>query len=52
MPIVFPGKTNSTAKRIQGAEPVTGQIKGAGGAPPKTVQLQPGIEFYTEDELE
>ena len=48
VPIVFPGKTNSTAKRIRGADPVTGQIKGTGGAPPKTIQLQPGIEFFNE----
>jgi hypothetical protein len=47
-PIVFPGKTNAVAKRIRGVEPVTGQTTGTGGAVPKTLQLQPGIEFYFE----
>jgi hypothetical protein len=52
VPIIFPGQTNSVSKRIHGAEPVTGQITGTGGTLPKTVQLQPGIEFYfEEDEL-
>jgi len=46
VPIVFPGRANSPSKRIGGTEPITGQIKGTSGAPPKTVQLQPGIEFY------
>jgi hypothetical protein len=48
VPIVFPGKTNSIARRIRDADPVTGQIKGPGGAAPKSLQLQPGIEFYFE----
>lgn len=48
VPIVFPGKANSVSKRIRGVEPVTGQITGAGGAVPKTLRLQPGIEFYFE----
>jgi len=47
-PIVFPGKTNAVSKRIRGVEPVTGQTTGTGGAAPKTLQLQPGIEFYFE----
>jgi hypothetical protein len=46
--IVFPGKTNAVSKRLRGVEPVTGQITGTGGAAPKTLQLQPGIEFYFE----
>jgi hypothetical protein len=46
MPIVLPGRSNSPNKRIDGREPLTAQIKGKGGAAPKTVQLQPGIEFY------
>jgi hypothetical protein len=40
----------SVSKRIHGAEPVTGQITGTGGTLPKTVQLQPGIEFYVEED--
>ncbi len=52
VPIVFPGETNAVSKRIHGVEPVAGQITGAGGAAPKTLQLHPGIEFYFEqDEL-
>jgi len=47
--IVFPGETNAVSKRIHGVEPVTGQTTGAGGAVPKTLQLQPGIEFYFEE---
>ena len=47
-PIVFPGKTNAVSKRIGGAAPVTGQTARTGGAAPKTLQLQPGIEFYFE----
>jgi hypothetical protein len=46
--IVFPGKTNAVSKRLRGVEPVTGQTTGTGGAAPKTLQLQPGIEFYFE----
>jgi hypothetical protein len=48
-PIVFPGKTNTVSQRIQGVEFVTGQITGTGGAAPKTLQLQPGVEFYFEE---
>ena len=47
-PIVFPGRANSVSKRISGAQPVTGQTKGTGGASPKAVQLQPGAEIYFE----
>jgi len=51
-PIVFPGKTNAVSKRIRGVEPVMGQTTGTGGAAPETLQLQPGIKFYFEqDEL-
>jgi hypothetical protein len=48
-PIVFLGKTNAVSERIGGVEPVTGHIVGAGGAAPKTLQLQPGMEFYFEE---
>ena len=46
VPIVIPGRANSESKRIKGTGPVTAQIKGTGGATPKTLQLQPGNEFY------
>jgi len=52
LPIAIEGKANSAAKRLKDGETVTGQVKGAAGAAPKTVKLQAGIEFYTEDELE
>jgi hypothetical protein len=48
MPIVLLGRPNSPNKPIEGQEPLTAQIKGKGGAAPKTVQLQPGIEFYLD----
>ena len=49
--VVIPGRANSPATRIGGIEPVTGHIQGAGGAP-TTLQLQPGVEVYFEqDEL-
>jgi len=47
--IVFPGKTNEVLKQLRGVKPVTGQVPGAGGAAPKTLQVQPGIEFYFEE---
>jgi hypothetical protein len=46
--VVFPDKTNAPSRRITGAAPVTGQIKGAAGAAPQAVQLQPGTELYFE----
>ena len=46
VPIVIPGRANSESKRIKGTGRVTAQIKGTGGATPKTLQLQPGNEFY------
>jgi hypothetical protein len=52
VPIAIAGKANSAAKRLKDGETVTGQVKGAAGAAPKTVKLQAGVEFYTEDELE
>ena len=48
VPIVFPGRANSASRRIKSVEPTTGQIKGTGGASPKTLQLQPGVDFYFE----
>jgi hypothetical protein len=48
VPIVIQGRPNSISGRISGTKPVTGQIKGTGGAPPKMIQLQPGIEFFFE----
>jgi len=52
VPIVFPGDINVVSKRMHGVEPVTGHMAGAGGAAPKTLQLQPSIAFYfEEDEL-
>ncbi|HEY6995400.1 MAG TPA: hypothetical protein VH397_16965 [Xanthobacteraceae bacterium] len=46
--VVVPGRSNSAAKRIRGTGAVTAQIKAAGGAGPKALQLQPGTEFYLE----
>src|SRR5262249_55424081 len=47
--IVFPGKPNEILKQLRGVKPVTGQAPGTGGAASKTLQLQPGIEFYFEE---
>jgi hypothetical protein len=49
VPIVFPGRTNAGSKRLHESEAVTGQIIGTGGAAPKMLQLQPGVEFYFEE---
>jgi hypothetical protein len=48
VPVVFPGRANSESRRLKGGESTTGQTKGTGGAPQKTLQLQPGIDFYFE----
>ena len=47
--IMLSGRTNAASQRIQGVEPVTGHIAGTGTAGPKTLQLQPGLEFYFEE---
>jgi hypothetical protein len=48
-PIVVPGRPNSASRRIKGTAPVKARIKAAGGAPSKDLQLQPGFEFYFND---
>jgi len=50
--IDVPGKANQSNQRIKGTSPVSGRIKAAGDTALTAITLQPGKEFYfEEDEL-